>query len=183
MKTKKCKICLESFKPERQLQKCCSIPCSIQHAKNLLAKKKAKKKKEAKKQARVALREFNNSDINILKRLAQKLFNQFIRGRDRNLSCISCGTTNDIQYHASHYKPVGGFSYLRFDENNVHKACVRCNSNLSGNLVSYRVALIEKIGIKEVERLERPNQLKRWSKEELNEIITIYRQKNKEVNK
>ena len=178
MKTKTCKNknCKKKFQPERQFQAVCSFECSIVYAKQLKEAREAKKKTEARK----ALREFKKSDKPTLLQLAQKLFNQYIRERDKNLPCISCGTTNNIQYHASHFKPAGGFSYLRFDENNVHKACVRCNSHLAGNLVPYRVALIEKIGIEEVERLEQPNQIKSWTVEELKEIIKIYRQKIKE---
>jgi hypothetical protein len=144
--------------------------------KHLNKSKQLKQKKQCK-----AVRELKKSDVKILKELAQKLFNQYIRMRDKDLPCISCGTTNDIQYHASHFKPAGGYSYLRFDESNVHKGCVRCNTYLSGNLVPYRVALIEKIGIEEVERLEQPNQCKTWTKEELDEIITTYRKKIKDL--
>ena len=176
MKQKTCKICKEKFVPERQMQTCCSYTCSIEYAKQLTSKREAKKKRDARK----ALREYKKNDKATLMQLAQKIFNQYIRLRDKDLPCISCGTTNDIQYHAGHYKPAGGYSYLRFDESNVHKQCVRCNTNLSGNLVAYREALIKKIGIDEVNRLEQPNQTKRWSVEELQEIIRVYRLKIKQ---
>ena len=177
MKQKICKLCKNKFTPQRQLQSTCSFDCAIEYSKVLEAKRAAAKKTDA----RVALREFKKSDKPVLLQLAQKLFNQYIRQRDSHLPCISCSTTNDIQYHASHFKPAGGYSYLRFDENNVHKSCVRCNSHLAGNLIHYRVALIEKIGIDEVKRLEKPNQLKTWSVEELQDIIAIYRKKIKGV--
>ena len=177
MKAKPCKVCKEKFRPERQLQQVCSYECSIEYAKKHLSKAA----KEEKKQANKAKREFNQNDKTYLKELAQKVFNTYIRMRDKDLPCISCGTTNDIQYHAGHFKPAGGFSYLRFDENNVHKQCVRCNSNLAGNLIPYRIALIEKIGIDEVERLEQPNQIKRWTVEEYREVIAKYRKKTKEL--
>ena len=158
------------------MQSVCSYQCSIEYANKHLKKKETEKKKTQRK----ALREFNDSDINILKRLAQKLFNQYIRMRDQDLPCISCGTTNDIQFHAGHYKPAGGFSYLRFNEFNVHKQCSVCNNHKSGNLVPYRVALIKKIGIEIVELLELPNQIKKWSAKELSDIIAVYRLKIKE---
>lgn len=182
MKQRTCKICKEKFTPDPSMflpPTCEKMECRISYANKHLNKKAKEKKTESRK----ALRKFNDSDINVLKLLAQKLFNQYIRLRDAELPCISCETTNDIQYHASHFKPAGGYSYLRFDENNVHKACVRCNSHLAGNLVPYRVALIEKVGIDEVERLEQPNQQKRWSKEELDEVIKTYRQKIKDYQK
>ena len=149
IKQKTCKSCKEKFIPIRDMQPTCNkYECMLEYTNKHLKKATENKSKVARK----ALKQFNDSDIGILKRLAQKLFNQFIRLRDKDLACISCGTRNDIQYHASHYKPAGGFSYLRFDENNVHKACVRCNSTLAGNLVPYRVALIEKVGIDEVKK-------------------------------
>lgn len=167
------KQCKKDFARKNNGQVVCSWQCGVEYAKQ----NQEKKAKEKKTQARVELKAFNDSDKNVLKQLAQKLFNQYIRLRDKDLPCISCGTTNDIQYHAGHYKPAGGFSYLRFDENNVHKQCVRCNSHLAGNLVLYREALIEKTGLDEVKRLEQPNQIKTWTAEEYQEIIKIYRQK------
>lgn len=175
----KCKVCKKEYTRKSNTQVVCSYECSIEYAKRM----REKKEKLEKTKNRVALREFKAKDKTVLKELAQKLFNQFIRLRDKDLACISCGTRNDIQYHAGHYKPAGGFSYLRFDENNVHKQCVRCNSHLAGNLNNYRPALIEKIGLAEVERLEQPNQIKSWTVEELQEIITKYRAKIKELQK
>lgn len=177
MKQKTCKICKNKFLPERQMQSVCSYECSLEYGKKHLSNEVKEKKKQDSK----AKREFKQNDKVFLKELAQKVFNTYIRMRDKGLPCISCGTTNDIQYHASHFKPAGGYSYLRFDENNVHKSCSRCNSQLAGNLISYREALIKKIGIEEVERLEQPNQIKTWSVEEYQEIIKKYRQKTKEL--
>lgn len=177
MKYKLCRICKNKFLPERQMQSVCSYECSLEYGKKHLSKKV----KEKKKQDNKVKKEFNQNDKVYLKELAQKVFNTYIRMRDKDLACVSCGTINDIQYHASHFKPAGGYSYLRFDENNVHKSCSRCNSQLAGNLIPYREALIKKIGIIEVERLEQPNQIKTWSVEEYQEIIKKYRQKIKEL--
>jgi len=178
VKQRTCKECKRKFTPNPNMflpPTCEKMECRIAYA-NKHLNKKAKEKKQV---ARKELKQFNNSDINILKRLAQKLFNQFIRLRDKDLPCISCGTTNDIQYHASHYRPATN-SRLRFDERNVHKSCATCNSIKSGNLSEYRIALIEKIGLQTVEELEATNEPYRYSIEELQEIITKYRQKIKE---
>lgn len=178
MKQKSCKICKDKFTPERQLQPTCTrYECMVEYANKHLSKKA----KEKNKQENKAKKEFNQNDKVYLKELAQKVFNTYIRMRDKDLSCVSCGTTNDIQYQAGHYKPAGGYSYLRFDENNVHKQCVRCNCTLSANLALYREALIKKIGFEEVERLEQPNQIKTWTVEEYQAIIKKYRQKTKEL--
>ena len=112
VKSKKCKICKKPFVPTRQLQPTCQeMDCMVEYANKHLNKKATEKKKTARK----ALKKFNDSEISILKRLAQKLFNQYIRMRDKDLPCISCGTRKEnIQYHAGHYKPAGGFSDLRY---------------------------------------------------------------------
>ena len=36
---------------------------------------------------------------------------------------------------------------------NVHSACTRCNRQLSGNAVEYRIRLVNRIGLERVERL------------------------------
>ena len=38
---------------------------------------------------------------------AQAVFNKFIRLRDKDQPCISCGRYHQGQYHAGHYRSVG----------------------------------------------------------------------------
>ena len=38
----------------------------------------------------------------------QRVFNEFIRLRDADLPCISCGRYHQGQWHAGHYRSVGG---------------------------------------------------------------------------
>ena len=170
----KCKICKEEYKRERAGQTVCSYKCSLEYARRTL-----KKKKES--EVRLDKKTFLRGDIGHLKKVAQKTFNEFIRMRDKDLPCISCGTTKPIQYHAGHYKNQGGFGYLRFNELNCHKQCSVCNNHRSGNLVPYRVALIEKIGLEEVKILEKPNVIKKWSAEELLDVIAEYKIKVKSL--
>ena len=75
-------------------------------------------------------------------REAQSAFNSFIRLRDADLPCVSCGRYHGGQYHAGHYLSVGAHPELRFNELNVNKQCAPCNTHLSGNAVRYRVGLI-----------------------------------------
>lgn len=178
MKQKTCKSCKQKFTPERNFQNTCSISCAIQYAKNL----KEKRDKNAKKVCRRALKQFNDSDINLLKRKAQKACNDYIRLRDKDLPCISCGYAgNERQWHAGHFKSRGGNSALMYDENNIHKTCIQCNVFKAGNLVPYRKNLIKKIGIDEVNKLEETNQIKKWSIEEIKEIINYYKLKIKNI--
>jgi hypothetical protein len=116
-----------------------------------------------------------------MKRKAQKIFNKYIRLRDKGKPCVSCGCfVPDGKGHASHFKPATN-SKLRFDERNVHLSCVKCNVFLNGNLVPYRAALIELIGIDEVEDLESTTAPYRYTIDELKEIIETYKSKIKEL--
>ena len=96
--------------------------------------------------------DYNKKNTSELKKIAITKFNLWIRERDKELGCISCGSYNQIQ--AGHYYSAGHYEMLRFNEDNVHSQCLRCNYFLSGNLTHYRENLINKIGIERVEQLD-----------------------------
>lgn len=174
MRKKKCKHCGELFTPDRPMMSTCSYHCAIEYA-------KATKAKAVKKENSKAKKEFNQTDRKYLLELAQKTVNTFIRMRDGKY-CISCGKSGEQgAYHAGHFKSQGGNSAIRFDENNIHVQCYRCNVELSSNQSAYRPALIKKIGINEVIRLETTKNTKLWTVEELHDIIKIYKQKIKDL--
>jgi hypothetical protein len=111
---------------------------------------------------------------------AQTIFNKFIRLRDNGLPCISCGQKINGVKHASHYLSSGGHSAVRFHEDNVWVSCYKCNVMLSGNQIQYRRSLIKKIGVERVEWLEENgSKVKKWTIEELKELIKYYKQKIK----
>ena len=78
-------------------------------------------------------------------------FNKFIRERDKDMPCISCGEYRELQ--AGHFYSGGHYPSLKFNEDNVHGQCKRCNYFLSGNLTEYEKNLRERIGDERVERL------------------------------
>jgi hypothetical protein len=97
--------------------------------------------------------------LSALKKDLDKVFNKFIRERDLlpdlTFDCISCHENKPIgQMHAGHFYAAGNFSAVRWDEDNVHGQCIKCNTFLHGNLLEYRKNLIEKIGQKRFDRLE-----------------------------
>ncbi len=114
---------------------------------------------------------------------AQAAVNAYIRARDAGQPCISCGKPDDgsHQRHASHYRSVGGHPELRFCELNIWASCSVCNNYLSGNLVPFRAALIDKIGLDKVEFLEGPHEPKRYRKEDYQAIEAEYKAKLKEL--
>ena len=109
-----------------------------------------------------------------LKKKAQDTFNKWIRQRDAEKGCISCGSQID---HAGHYFSSGHYSALTFDEQNVHGQCLRCNNFLHGNLVFYRMGLVNRYGDEYVKGLEsKSNQrVKKYDRVELEEIIKKYK--------
>ena len=178
MKQKTCKACKNKFIPEHPMQTTCCYQCAIEYAN----KQREKREKDNKKAARRTLKQFNNSDVAVLKRKAQKICNEYIRLRDIKEPCISClYDGNSRQFHAGHYRPQGGNSLLRYDERNIHKQCSICNNFKSGNLAEYRKNLIKKIGLEAVEELESMDTTKRWAKEELEVIISQYKFKVKRL--
>lgn len=96
--------------------------------------------------------------LNQLHKKLWKVFSEYIRLRDADANgycrCISCGGVHFWKrIQAGHYVSKGVSHFLKYDENNVHAQCGRCNLN-EGNTVEYRNRLITKIGIKAVELLE-----------------------------
>ena len=94
----------------------------------------------------------NNKNTKQLKDKLVKLFHKFIRERDKDKPCISCGQYTTLQ--AGHFYSGGHYSALRFDEVNVHGQCLRCNYFLSGNLNNYRINLEKKIGTERLKQLD-----------------------------
>jgi DNA mismatch repair ATPase MutS len=173
-RAKKCLECKETFQPMNSLVKCCSIHCAIAHGKKEAPKQKMKENRQAKK-------EFNASDRQKLTKDAQTAFNTYIRTRDGK-KCISCLYEGEgRQFHCGHYKSQGGNSALRFNELNCSSQCSICNNHLSGNLANYRMNLIKKIGEDAVIELETTKNTKRYSIDELKEIVSTYKTKLKEI--
>ena len=106
---------------------------------------------------------------------AQTAVNAWIRERDKDQPCISCGRHHQGQYHAGHYLSTGARPGLRFDPRNIWKQCQPCNTHLSGNLINYRINLIAKIGLEAVERLEGDHTTRKWSIDDLRAIRDTYR--------
>jgi Bacteriophage Lambda NinG protein len=105
----------------------------------------------------------------------QDVFNRWIRNRDKDKGCISCGGSVD---HAGHYFSQGHHSILRFSEDNVNGQCIGCNTYKHGNLIMYRIGLVKRIGEERVEELERiavEKRVYKWTREELETIIKKYK--------
>jgi hypothetical protein len=113
----------------------------------------------------------------------QATFNKFIRLRDKDKGCVSCKSPK-IE-HASHFFSAGKFPALRFNEDNVHGSCLRCNYFMSGNLLEYRKTLVKRIGEKRLELLEGMANRKvyKWSVFDLELLNNEYKKKIKDLSK
>lgn len=183
-KAKTCKVdtCRASFVPKRLGQRVCSPACAILDAPtNQVNQEKAKKSL-----AQVARREIKVRKEKIKTRAqhlkdAQTAFNAWIRERDIGLPCVSCGRHHNGQWHAGHYRTVGGNPELRFEPLNVWRQCAPCNNHKSGDIVNYRIELVKRIGAEAVEWLEGPHEPKKYTVEQLKAMTAEYRAKTREL--
>ncbi|MGE8098099.1 recombination protein NinG [Pseudomonas fluorescens] len=187
---KKCKnpACGISFPPQRLGQAVCSPKCG-------LAIKDVNREKASK-----ALSQIERKEIKVRKeklksradhlREAQAAVNEYVRLRDAHLPCISCDSLpNDrdlvtgSRWDAGHYRSVGACPELRFEPLNIHRQCVRCNRNLSGNAVAYRIRLVLRIGAEKVAWIEGPHPARKYTVEEIKAIKTEFRTMTRELKK
>ena len=178
VKSKTCPICSTEYIPRSSLQKVChNYKCAIAFNKQRDAEIAAREQRKRDKEARAKWRE-RKAEVKPLKHwedLTQRVVNDYIRERDRNLPCISCGTWTTVQWEAGHFRSRGKASHLRYHEDNIHAQCHHCNVHLSGNQQQYRINLIAKIGAERVEALENNNTPHRYTREELDAIRKRYR--------
>jgi predicted nucleic acid-binding Zn ribbon protein len=162
---RKCVVCGEVFKPQRMGQHVCSVDCSIIQGRRETEKQERQETRERKQAMKT------RSDW--LKE-AQAVFNSWVRERDRDQPCISCGRFHTGAYDAGHYRSVGAQPALRFHEDNVHKQCVPCNQHKSGNAVEYRLGLIARIGAERVAFLEQEHAPAKLTIEDAKQIKANY---------
>ena len=179
MKLKKCKICKQEFEPKNKFQLVCSYTCANKYAKLHLKKEAENKWKQEKKVLKEKVK-----TITQLRNEVRVVFQKYIRMRDANECCISCGASVSKIWDASHFYPATPFTGLIFDEQNVHKSCRYCNTYLHGNLIAYGLGLIKRYGIEYKLQLDNKalqGRYKKYTREELNEIKSIYINKLKTI--
>lgn len=175
MKTRKCKYCKQPFEPTVFLQKNCFEPNCVTEWLNEVKQKNWKRKKAKLKMDLMTVQDYV--------KLAQTVFNKYIRLRDKYKPCISCGAkAGTYTITAGHYFPSTNKS-VTFNEDNLHGQCwFNCNSSKSGNLAEYRIGLIERIGVERLEQLEAESRkTRKFTTDELKEIIATYKKKIKEI--
>jgi len=178
--------CHGSYIPRSSLQKTCPNPlCAIRRAKRDREKREAEKKRRQRAIDRAARERLKT--IPQLTREAQAAFNRYIRARDKDQPCISCGRPPGGNkyggvWDAGHYLSTGARPWLRFHEDNCHKQCVQCNRDRSGSAATMRLGMIRRIGEARVIALETaPAPERSWTKDELRAIKREYARRAREL--
>ena len=176
-KPKKCKICKSEFMPSNSMIKHCSPECGYKiHTAN--QDKKHKKEK--------IVYRLETKKVSVWRKEAQVAFNAYVRIRDHDKPCISSGKAAILganEFDAGHYKSVGSAPHLRFNLHNCHKQSKHDNCFLSGNVVEYRINLIERIGLEKVEALECNYAYRKFDKIYCERIKKIFKEKTKRQKK
>lgn len=200
---KRCKACEVMFTPVRDFQAVCgSVECAITHGRNSIA---------CQTKARKAIDQLERQEIRIRKeRLrrhgdyvqdATEAVQAYRRVYELSLGsgCISCGKSQaEVEaaqgwktggaWDGGHFLSKGARPELRLLEQNIWLQCKGCNGGSSkyarkGESVrnSFRLGLIERIGLAAVEALEADHTPRKHTIEELKEITARYRAMTREL--
>lgn len=184
-KPKKCKYCKSLFEPKAFNQKnCYELEC----IKRFYYENKAKIQRVKKTRENLYLKEQKEKlkSIAKLKQEAKKPFQLYVRLRDKDKPCISCGKFEKNKWDGGHFKKAEIYNGVIFDLRNCHKQCVHCNRDLHGNELMYRESLVKQFGDEWVEKLESDawqTKDNTWTREELIEIKKYWELKVKEIQK
>ena len=172
----RCKICRDKFEAKYFLQKACLNPTCLAEWSKLDREVKQKKSDKVRKEALKSAGDYIKE--------AQVSINKYVRLRDKNKLCVSCGNDRDHKiglsghrYDAGHYRSRGSAGHLRFNLLNIHKQCVKCNRENSGNVVEYRLELINRIGQDRVNKLETDNEPRKFTIDYLKRVKSIFNKK------
>lgn len=152
-KQRKCavKTCRAPFTPPQSFVSWCGPECGAIVAMERVAKQKAKEQRAERQETKKKLLE--HKPIAYWLAITERHCNAVVRMRDPD-ECISCGVRHSIAWQAGHFISVGANSTLRFNLDNIHKQCIKCNMQLGGNPIPYEAALRLKIGNERVDWLK-----------------------------
>jgi len=185
-KTCKNPACRAAFVPRRLGQAVCHYTCGL--AIKDVNQEKARKAIDQRERREIQVRKEKLKSRADHLREAQAAVNEYVRLRDAQLPCISCDSIpsdHDLitgsRWDAGHYRSVGACPELRFEPLNIHRQCVKCNRNLSGNAVEYRIRLVLRIGADKVAWIEGPHPARKYTVEEIKTIKAEFRAKSREL--
>jgi hypothetical protein len=172
LRSKKCPPkrggCGQTFTPSRPMQVACGPLCAVKVGQHL--RLQAEKVNDRQKRERLMT-------LSDWRKRAQAAINQWVKLRDAGLPCISCGAPPRHDDQCGHFLTRGARRELALNPLNMARQCVRCNLHLHGNQAAYRVGLIQRIGLSEVERLEGPHPPRHDTADGLKALAAEYRAK------
>lgn len=185
---RKCPICKQKYEPKySSIEPCPQYSCRLalyEKANKNLKAKAEKERKENEKSDRLVKKQMRESlkTLGQYEKEAKREFQKWIRKRDAELPCISCGTFRSTVFDGGHYKKAELYSGVIFHPLNCHKQCGKCNRYLGGNELNFRNGLIERYGneaIFELEKIADETRYKKYTREDLIEIRQKYFKLNK----
>jgi len=123
--------------------------------------------------------------VSTLKKKLTKIFNEYIRERDKKLQegkCISCQKEGNQAGHYFSTSQCPSPSMI-FNEHNVNLQCPHCNLWLHGNIQNYTEGLIKKYGKHIIEELDVQRSFKGepWGVFQYEVMIKHYKEKLNEL--
>jgi len=172
-----------------------SLECQQSEAIKLINKAREAKDREYKRETKRIKEKYKGGSTSIrelTEYIQRRIFNVYIKLRDKGKPCISCGKheheiKNFRGWHAGHYLSVGARKDLRFNEDNCHAQCSGCNLGENHNKAKeattaqrYRANLIDRIGEDKVLVLESYN-VHKYTYDELIGIKEYFNKKLKKL--
>ena len=180
-KNPNCKLPDRKFLPDRQLQDCCSVPCTIEWIR-IKAKTKQEKGYAADK------RKFNLNNLSHQKNSTQQSFNAFIRALEQGQICISCLQPKPLT--CGHFKTVAACPELRYDPRNAYGQCSQCNGGQvnyrphDGTVIKrYSINLAERMGSEMVAYLNSHHEPKHYTCQDLIELRKMFNAETRYIEK
>jgi len=169
----RCKNCKEKFEAKHFNQKYCLKEDCVRV---WVETAKTKNWKNTKKKMKAELMTLSD-----YMKIAQQVFNRYIRERDKHKLCVSCEKPLGAKFDAGHYYSTKHKS-VTFNEDNVHGQCVTCNQHKHGNLLNYQIGIQKRIGAEKLlELYVKAHETKKYTIPEIKEIIATYKQKVNEI--
>lgn len=182
----KCKVCRKPSEPFNTLHNYCSIDCQLKWLNTKTGKKTVNKtRRKIHKEKLATVRGFSH-----WAKVTQTVVNKYVRLRDIDKPCISCGKyDHDLKetprgkWDAGHYKTVGARSQLRFNTKNINKQCVRCNGYQGGDISGQKTGIVKRFGQARLDWLDGHHESKDYSIEDLAKMRRVFNKKIRMVQK
>lgn len=183
MKLKKCKVCRSEFTPTKPIQTVCGLQCALSLVSLIKAKRERQQASNDRKETKAKLERLKSRAE--WAKEAQIEVNRYVRLRDMNKGCITCGAKPEQKaggtMDAGHFRSVGSAPHLRFLTSQIAAQCVTCNRHKGGRALDFRRALVEMRGVAWVEQLESMQGTAKFDIDYLKRIKTIFAKKARRI--